>query len=373
MKNIKKGTLKMIIGTFLLTGVFSLVFIGVNGLAFDMARGPDRTVLDDEVSLVDEANEEQQQLLKELGITEADHELDHYVFNELIGERISSLDDGELRDLSLYYLLGVRSEVINITELDDARISVYGSTKCWGNEMGNQLIITEAATIGAGLIYEEYGINIDGAEVRLEFSTDRYGNAFWGGSVTRDGLDTSEGGWLFLSFSINDATGEKVSVMDFQLPMDELVSQTEIVLDNMQFTVWDRTWVSAASQPNYFRAPEPHHLSLEDAAQIIAEAIYEEFKISIDGVTLELMFGNDGFNNSHVTWSGGLYTGNIDLEAGVWGGWIDFSIDGISGGILRLEQFGGGDITEEIIYISEDGEEIVYIPNESLDEMVEED
>ena len=294
MKKIKNEALKVVVGALLLTGVFTGVYTAINHVAFEVLAGENVEEIEGglpEVEPSEYPTEDQGPLLT------------------VINEETDANEEANARE---YF------EVI-IPDLQDATITVF-------LDDGRQRLSTEEIVeIVARMIYEKYGFVIDGTTIDMVVSRYTFHYANW--VIEMPGEVMNDSGALF-RFNVNTITGDIYSLRPSRLMAHELslFPTQEISLNNMNFTVANSSnWPDIRSAHHDF-ASYYSHLSIERVAEIMAEAIYEQYGESIDGTILEVFnFGDDIWHGSVFDPNGSfvndeLFVLSIDVRTGdVWG------------------------------------------------------
>jgi len=236
-----------------------------------------------------------------------------FVLDGVTGERVAIADEWEFAD-----------PVITTIEVNGMSISVSDSSGQYptsnpSNSIEQQsyhLTAEEAAVLIAETIYEDFNINLDGHTIRMNldiFETmDGIPRATWWSNVIRYDESYMEGFQLLFIIFVDAITGEIVSVEDTRDIVGQGTNQRnenrEIVLDNMQFTV--HISIMGNSQPN--------QLSFEEIAEISANAIYEEFAVSLDGLFVTMFFWGEHWTVTVQSAENGEYLFQLfpDAETG---------------------------------------------------------
>ena len=160
----------------------------------------------------------------------------------------------------------------------------------------------EATEIVLRLIYETFGVVINVEDIHrpyyipseiffgMDFRHEQWssdGRSFWIGNATIYNVPYGEHQSLLhrISFRIDGITGEKDILRDWV--QDELAfepSITEISWNGMQLIALDeRRGPSIWDDPSFSTRIQPHHPSIEEIGIIIAEAVYDELSVNLDG------------------------------------------------------------------------------------------
>ena len=114
---------------------------------------------------------------------------------------------------------------------------------------------------------------------------------------------------------IDAETGEIIEFATFRIPVEgdnpEVVTMTMTISGTGSFYINDQT----ANVPSHWGTEiSPYHLTIEEAAEVVAATIYEEFETTLDGHTMYLNF-NDNPHHENEYWQGWIILEeDIDLD-----------------------------------------------------------
>ena len=152
----------------------------------------------------------------------------------------------------------------------------------------------EAREIGIQWIYEEFGVKVDTAALGHSFwlsfeheDLDIVNRSFWVGSFRIEGMFGDA--LSAFDFVIDGITGERIAIADAMLPFDPI--STIITVGDMKITVLDYSLAPNVWNPSSHIEQQTYHLSAEEAALLIAESIYAEFGINLDGHRMHMHLG----------------------------------------------------------------------------------
>ena len=265
----------------------------------------------------------------------------YLVVDAKTGEIISEIDDlvenplwgnGESEEGAAISLVGEDwSEEDFLASLTEEELRMHEEMIRLTTPEAHHLSEEEASAIAIQWIYEEFGFVIDVEKEHHDFGMvfthedmNGVGRSFWVAMFTEFGLapdgksfgSTPEGDSLIhhnFALNIDGITGERLVIRDESQPFQPAV--IEVVLDQMQFTVLDHTHTGEGDvvNPAFVSQLQPYHLSVEEATTRMAEIVYEEVGVNIDGMTLRVSFMNGFQDDGLDTWGGFVLDG---LEPG---------------------------------------------------------
>jgi len=247
MMNEKKQRRIVLIGVLLLTGLFALGYIGINRVAFAGSG----------IAAILGVQDNQQ-----------DEEDDHYI----------TQDDAE-SDASEEYT--VPPEYVYLIPLQDHYIK-----------------LDEAEVIFTEVLYEKTGIEFDTSDfsmILLEDPEELF--SIWLGFLLQDDKNGEDH-----QIRINAETGEVLEFITIRIPIEGDTPDTATITITISgsFYIEDLT----ADVPSHWGTEiKPYHLSIEEAAEVVAGVVYEEFDTTLDGHTIYLNF-NDNPHHDGEYWQG---------------------------------------------------------------------
>lgn len=269
----------------------------------------------------------------------------HLVIDAKTGEIISEIDDfvenplwgnGGSEEMIIPLVGEDWSEEDWLASLTEEELRMHEEMVRLTTPQDHHLSEAEASEIAIEWIYEEFGFVIDIEKEHHDFGMafthedmNGVGRSFWVASFTEFGLtpdgqhfdSTPEGDSLIhhsFALNIDGVTGERLVIHDGLQPDESAEPDViTIMLDHMQFTVLDHTdgnnEAAAVTNPAFVSQLQPYHLSVEEATTRMAEIMYEEVGVNIDGMTLRVSFMNSFQDDWPDTWGGFVLDG---LEPG---------------------------------------------------------
>jgi len=146
-------------------------------------------------------------------------------------------------------------------------------------------------------LYEETGLEFEVSDFQMILIDDVFLDniSIWDGY-----LDSND---AIHQIKIDAETGEVLEFITSRMPIEGYYTTTVSVAISdsyeITFDIDDRT----AFMPSNFGEIQPFHLSIEEAASIVARVVDEEFDTSLDGHTLIINF-NDNPHNDGEYWQG---------------------------------------------------------------------
>ena len=322
----KQSRVKAVAGALVLTGVFAGMYLGVNNLAFVSATEGEETTPYETVDVYEEGGTLEVERLTELAM-----ELD---------------DEAALQE-------AIRNEVLAIWGWDatEEEINQQVEFRMLTTPRAHHLSENDAKAIGAQWIYEEFGVranaNASDHNFFVSFNHEDLGivnQSFWMGTLEmRDFHGYTENGEMIVygnslnafTFVIDGITGERIAIRDGMLPLEP--ASTIITVGDMEVTVLDYSVEPNTCNPSFHVEQQSYHLSVEEAALLMVETIYEDFGINLDGhrihMTLDLRLMMDETEveswSAHVTRPDETYTAGAQLMF-----WV--SVNAITGEIINV-------------------------------------
>lgn len=346
----KKNRLKVIIGTLTLIVVFTGMYLGLNNVAFGLAADNHGSVDEadfvempaaaEEAVLAAEAAAEEEITAAEVAAQRALWEEEDAGLREKI--RMEILEEQRLMQEG--YRQPVAIGVVGDTEdlLEGEQWEHWEWTPLTEEEIEDRIdwiMLTtprerhlseaRATELVIDWIYEEFGLVEDatasGQILSMWFEHEDFGiinRSFWTGSFNVFEVEEYGecGGAIFgellenIVFALDGITGERVGIMDgMALSNPEAV---EVRVGDMRINVSNNsTEFMAMQSPSFAVAPQPYHITAEDAAIRAAEMIYEQFQVNLDGLFMDLsLLTIDREHGLFTEWRVSVHNGRFDEE-----------------------------------------------------------
>ena len=339
----EKTKMKVVVGVFVLMGIFAGIFLIVNNIVLSLAaegQNADESVI---VLMEEEVTEE---MSKEELWAEEDERLRERIRLKVLEEQRKREED--------YILAAIEWGNENTLEwewpppipLTEEEIEKEIEQRMLSTPRERHLSKEEATAIVAEWINEDFGIKVDldlpSYSFFLRFEHEELGivpRSFWAGSLdVFEIYGYTESGEMMMSgrphafvFSFDGITGERVSIQDQMQPFEPLME--EVIIENMKLKVFDFTERVYLWNPSFAVEHRPYYLSSREVAMLIAMRVYEEFQIKLDGHFINVFLTPrylDGMSSRQINWRGSVefgeehcYQSNLRL--------FFFAIDAVTG------------------------------------------
>ena len=307
---VKEETIKLVVKTLLLTGIFAGLFIGANMVVFsEAARARTPAMMEAEEVDVQEAEEHEETL--------------HDIHDGYLGENrllTETADENHGREWSSF-------NVDRLVPMED-----------------HFLTREEAEVVVAEVLYEQLGLEVDASEFTfglLDHPSHQV-EAMWITSTRH----YDENGEVH-DVAIHAVTGELIRFESLGVVTEFFETYTHNGID---FVVEE--WGNPAEGPEYTRYMRDYMLSREEIVLLSADFIYEEFGVTMEGLRMQASLGF-GTEMSHGTWNIHIMPVEYDVdEDGLQttpAQWFYLFINATTGEIIHYQDFRGLDRNDIII------------------------
>jgi len=184
----------------------------------------------------------------------------------------------------------------------------------------NYMTLHEAKVLFAEILFERAGLEFELSNLHIAlFEDPLFLGSTWQGVTW--GTD-SNGEYHNIGITIDAETGKVVELIDNTMVAIDGYIITSMTISEPREMTFDIKDVTSSIPSHWEKEIRPYHLSVEEAAGLIARAIYDEFDTTLDEHTIIINFKDDPFDDREY------WEGFISIEEGVCLEDYDIDIEG---------------------------------------------